>query len=560
MDKMRFPLLERGVETLGDWNPQLMREIQGRCRLRSVLLTGLCSIIGQALFLFWRYRTLTSRSGRCDQVEFQKTGKACVQVGTHYLLVNWQHWWLEVFTWGCILLMFGLVVGGSFLLISDLSREERRGTLTFISLSPQTARTILMGKLLGVPILIFVAALLAVPLHYVAGVSAQIAVVKIVNFDVLLLASCLFFYSLALLLGIVCHWLHGFQSWLGSMGIFMLLLLLKNNSVSHGAADWLSAFTPTILLPYVTSIFDQNRYVDIPFKHHDILGWQWFHLPFGRSGLLMLLFALVNYGFWTGWLWQPLQRRFRNPHRSLLSKKQSYLATICVITCYLGFSVLTSESRFDTNLVMVLMAHLLWFLLLIVFLLPQHQALEDWARFRNNNRSPRGQRQRTKDLLWADNSPTAVAIVINLGIAGILIMAWMVTSGHQNLREGFVGLLFNSILILILTLLNQVVLLQPLSNRNLWTTGTLLVPLILPTFLLVLFGLDTPQTGNPFVLLTPFSLAVAEKISLSSALPIVLLELGIIVGLSWQLKRQLNQAGESTSQRLFRGDQPVEPG
>ena len=55
MGKLHFPLFRAGVEILGDWNPQLMREIQGRIKLRNVLITILCSITGQGVFLFCWY-------------------------------------------------------------------------------------------------------------------------------------------------------------------------------------------------------------------------------------------------------------------------------------------------------------------------------------------------------------------------------------------------------------------------------------------------------------------------------------------------------------------------
>lgn len=72
MGKAQFSLVNRGIETLGDWNPQLMREIQGRLKLRSVLLTVFLSLIAQGLFLFWQYRTLDYRWGIAKQLNIEK--------------------------------------------------------------------------------------------------------------------------------------------------------------------------------------------------------------------------------------------------------------------------------------------------------------------------------------------------------------------------------------------------------------------------------------------------------------------------------------------------------
>ena len=52
-------------------------------------------------------------------------------------------------------MLVALLVMGTYLLIADLSREERRGTLNFIRMSPESAKNILLGKLLGVPILVY---------------------------------------------------------------------------------------------------------------------------------------------------------------------------------------------------------------------------------------------------------------------------------------------------------------------------------------------------------------------------------------------------------------------
>ncbi len=554
MGKLRFPLFSAGIETLGDLNPQLMREMQGRLKLRNVLITLLCSLMAQGCFLFWKYRSLRLALGTCKEASGLK-GQECVQVGTHYFQVNWQTWWLDVFSWGSYWLLLILVVGGSFMLMSDLSKEERRGTLTFISLSPQSARTILMGKLLGVPILVFLAVAIALPLHYASGFSAQIPALKIVCFDVLGLGACSFFYSLALLIGLVGHWLNGFQAWLGSAVMFGFLQLLNNFQISESAIDWLYAFTPMALLPYVTG-------TNIPdFPHHiDLLDWHWFRIPIGSGGPLILFFLMANYGIWTGWLWQPLQRRFRNPRIPLLGKKQSYGATACFIACSLGFSM-TAGGNSEAQIGFLMIAHMLWFLLLMVLLLPQHQALQDWARFRGSYQSVTGRIQRTKDLLWADNSPAWVAIAINLGIANLPIVIWALFHLQDDQMPALMGLLINSTLILIIALFNQVVLLLPIANRNLWTIATLILPVALPLTLVILFGAEPTNEGSGWFLFTPLSfLAIKSTTSVAQVLQTFVIQLGAIAGLTWQLNRQLKRAGESTTEKLFRQEAPLQLG
>lgn len=556
MGKAQSSLVNRGIETLGDWNPQLMREIQGRLKLRSVLLTVFLSLVAQGLFLFWQYRTLDYRWGNCETAEYRKIGVDCFQVSPEqFLLVNWQGWWLRVFSWSCIFLMFGLIVGGTFLLISDLSREDRHGTLTFISLSPQTARTILLGKMLGAPFLIYLAVLFALPLHYMTGLAAEIPAIRILGFDVLLLASCCFYYSLALLMGLASNWLNGFQAWLWSAGIVLLLLSLKQTSLTYSSIDWLYTLSPSVIFPLIyRDIMPTLTGVNLPLYSHRLADWQWFLVPIGRSVVGVGLFVLAHFGLWTWWLWRPLQRRFNNPTISLLSKKQSYWATACFFVCLLGFSFNSGNNSPSNMMTAVILTHFLWFLLMVVLLLPHHQNLEDWARFRRNYPSTKGKTQRFHDLVWADNSPTWIAIAINLGIAGLPILLWMLFLPENDSRVGIAALLFNSTLILIFTLFNQVMLLRPISNRNLWVMATLLGPTILPTFVLAMLGINPGQAWESLILFTPFAIAGIEKIPAFSALPIFGIHVSLVAGLSWLQNRKLTQLGESTSQQLLRGD------
>lgn len=93
------------------------------------------------------------------------------------------------------------------------------------------------GKLLGVPSLIYLTVLVAVPLHLWAGLSAKIAFSYILSYYAILIASCIFFYSAALLFGLVSRWFSGFQPWLGSGAVFLFLLTtFQITSSDHSGA------------------------------------------------------------------------------------------------------------------------------------------------------------------------------------------------------------------------------------------------------------------------------------------------------------------------------------
>jgi len=125
-------------------------------------------------------------------------------------VINWQMWWLDLFTWLSLIGIFALLVAGTYLLISDLAHEERQDTLNFIRLSPSHQQAFWSANYWEFPFCYLVAGL-AAPLHLWSGLAAEIPLSLILSFYGVLIASCLFFYSAALLFGLVGSWLGGFK-------------------------------------------------------------------------------------------------------------------------------------------------------------------------------------------------------------------------------------------------------------------------------------------------------------------------------------------------------------
>jgi hypothetical protein len=103
-------------------------------------------------------------------------------------------WWLEYSSLSEYYQHFRSFSGGNLSTNRQSFREERRGTLNFIRLSPQPAKTIFIGKIFGVPILLYLVCLLALPFHLGAGLLAGIPLSLILAFYGVLIASCAFFY------------------------------------------------------------------------------------------------------------------------------------------------------------------------------------------------------------------------------------------------------------------------------------------------------------------------------------------------------------------------------
>lgn len=174
-------MLSHWLTQLSDRNPQLLREIKGRVTRRNMLVTLALSLVTQLLIA--GYYGFPSDSAYAETSARQ--------------IMMWRHWWFDIFnttTWLALLLLLFL---GSYLLVEDIAKEERRGTLAFVRLSPESAQSILLGKLLGVPILLYAAIALAVPLHFWAAVNAGLSLLTIANVYALIATSCSFVYAFA---------------------------------------------------------------------------------------------------------------------------------------------------------------------------------------------------------------------------------------------------------------------------------------------------------------------------------------------------------------------------
>jgi hypothetical protein len=275
--------------------------------------------------------------------------KRCVRDALGNLAINWPMWWLEIFIWLSILSVLALLVAGTYMLVSDLDKEERRGTLNFIRLSPQSAKTIFLGKILGVPILLYLATILAVPLHLYAGLAAQIPLNEILCFYIAVAASCALFYSSAMLFGLTTSWLGGFQPWLASATVFVVFGI-SWLPLTRTAWDVLHFLSPLAILRYQLFLVDKGDF-DSLVENLDKL--QWFYSPVGTNIASGLALSLLVCGTGTYWMWQGWQRRFPNPSATVLSKRQSYLLVICCQVIFLGFA-LQSDPPADSNLIFYL--------------------------------------------------------------------------------------------------------------------------------------------------------------------------------------------------------------
>jgi hypothetical protein len=497
--------------------------------------------------------------------------------------INMQWWWKD--HWGyifhalSIVLIFSLLVGATYLLINNLAQEERQGSLNFIRLSPQSEQNILVGKILGVPILIYLITGLALPFHFLAGRSANIATSHILSFYTVLTAACILFFSAALLFGLVSRGLGGFQPWLGSGAVLIFLIIMLQAAIyspgfNHAAA-WLRMLSPFDMMAYLFP-----KLYNITYKNPELLpSLQFFYLPIGKSHLSILAAHLVNFSFWNYWVWEGLKRRFRNPNASLISKGQSYLLVTSLQIIFWGFTLQyvmnswksnsyssNATSSYDvnyqisTNLFFIGLFNLVLLIGLVAILSPQRQKIQDWSRYRHQDSANKSLLQ---DLIWNEKSPSPLAMLLNLVIISAPIIIWIVIApalgnnhiGHLDWvntigrMKTILGIVMSITFMMICVTIAQRMLLIKSAKRVFWAIGIVAGVVFLPLIFVAMLGYS--YRDSALWLLTSIPWMGMEKASTPLVFITLLAELSILAMLNYQLLRQVKLAGESATKALL---------
>jgi hypothetical protein len=556
---MRLNLLDQ----IGDWNPQLFRELKGRLKSRNVLIAIGLSLMAQFLLLNFFNNQLPniSRSYSKYCVEYDSASYACLKQGGDYV-IDWIMWWRDIFitlNWGIILV---LMLAGVYLLINDLDQEERRGTLNFIRLSPQRSRSLLTGKLLGVPVLLYLAAGAIVPLHLFAGMQADVPTVFTASYYLMLFAGCYFLYSAALLggfMGKLQGGIGGIQITTGTafLGIFLTAFL----------------FIPNYLFWNLFTVWaDFPQYITGSNSGADSL--QWFYIPLGQNLVLSHGFTLSALGVGSYWIWQALNRCFHSPGATLLSKRQSYGLVVSFQILMLGFFVRDwEEYAYDDHqflfaqVAVISSANLVLFLVLIAMLSAHRQTLLDWARYRHVESSSlqtvsgtaTSKRRRSslwQDLVWGEKSPAVVAIAINMLITAAILLPWIIF--HPEGMEKWtivVGLVISLNLVAIYASLAQLTLMMKNQRRGWWAMSAVALAIGLPLIAgVILYAEFRSGTATGLLLFSPLHwVSLIEGVPAFMPLLAIVGQWGAIALLNAQLAKNLKRVGASESKPLLAG-------
>ncbi len=571
------PMILNWLDRLGDYNPQLFRELKGHLRWRSLTIAGAISLVGQLL-------TLIYFAGKLPAIpEFDKfnrycTGKpeyehserlTCLLNPAGDFTLNWQLWWLDVFNCLSIISVMTLLLLGAHLLVTDLAREERRGTLNFLRLTPRSTASILLGKLLGVPALLYLVAFSVLPLHLGAGLAASIPLGYILAWYGVVGAIALMIYSAALVFGLSTSWLGGFQPWLGSLANFMLLSLASCRTPTGSASDFFGLLSPLTLLPYLIPPdllqFTNLTAGNVRYQLEGLNRMEWMGLPIGNNGIVLSTVMVLNAGVWTYWCWQMILRQFRNPSGNLISKRHSYLIVLCFEAILLGLST-TQEFGYNygqSSFQEVVVLNLIFCLWLIAVLTPGLQTLYDWARYRHTmpdgdlagKRHRVGLRSLLQDLLWGEKSPALLAIALNFAIVGTMLTIWCVAiylnanwAGYSTITslDGCIATTWLMLgMLLLCAAIAQRLLLMQTTKRTYWAMGTVGAVVILPPVILSMLSVSPVKQAGLWAL-TAMPWVAFEHLSVVTA---VLAAIGQLAATSLAIgtiQRQLRQAGASS--------------
>lgn len=558
------------IDLLSEWNPQLLRELKGRLKPRNILIAAIISIVGQ-LLVYLNYKSLLPvKEGITNRYcpgspppqlysDPYSTNTYCINDLNGHIMILDNLWWLDIFIFISIVGIFAFLVIGTYLLITDLSKEEHRGTLNFIRLSPQSAKDIFLGKILGVPILLYLVGALALPFHLTAGLLASIPLNLILAFYAVLMASCAFFYSAALLFGSVSHKIGGFQGFLAS-GSILLFLFASTDWLSYDYSyayidmpatpfNFLLLFNPAMTLPYlVQSTFLSSTAVGY-FGLPSSAQWGWYGQDIWSHAIASITFILLNFALWTYWIAQGLKRCFHNPTATLLAKSQSYWVTGSFIVIGLGFVLQTTKAQALFSNYTILLGFLVAFsVVMMLAMSPIRQTLQDWMRYRHLDKP----KNLIHDLLLGEKSPSTLAFALNLAIVMVFLAPAILLSPLKEYKIAtLVGLLITVNMILIYGTIAQWILLQKSQKRTVWVGGAIATLITLPQLSLIVLRIFPNDLAWPWFFSAFPILAVQHQISF---LPLLLSILGQWTALSlisFQMSRQLRKLGESSTKALL---------
>ena len=513
------------LDRVGNWNPQLLREIRGKLKLRNLLVAIGLSLLFQILLLLFYSQRIPN-----EECYAQIRGFGCAP--------SWQVWWIEQFrfiTWTEPSVLF---LTGVYSLGSDLSVEDYKGTLNFIRISPRSSSSILFGKIIGVPLLAYIGIGLLIPYHLITAIGAGVPIAFLLSFYVLMIGTAFLLFSTALLLALLSGWQAKFG---GQVSPSALLFSFVTFILFAPAFMWWNIFT---------TWSSYSKFV-VGGQINPIQA-DWWYLPITSNIWTSHIFTIVNLIILSLAIWRILERRFHNPKVTVVSKGQSYVITIYLEILMLGFCMQTGFAdkgfygEFQLVLLLIIyIANCVLFLAMIAALTPQRQSLLDWVRFgalSTTEEHPSGFGYILRDLIWSDKSPAPIAIALNLVFTQVPILIWVYSWTNASMRDkAMVVLASFTLTMLLFALIAQLGLFLKTRNPSAWVTGIISALTFLPVLIMLSLSIS-PDRYAGLWLFFGFPWLVVSNIKLSDIILAFAGQISVIVALTLQLIYQLQRA------------------
>ncbi|MFP4007057.1 MAG: hypothetical protein ACLFV6_03480 [Spirulinaceae cyanobacterium] len=541
-------MLDAIIDRVGDWNPQLFRELKGQLKPRGLVILGFLSFLVQLLIYLLFASQISINSDTPGYYVTRENG-----VGT----VNWTLWSGDIFVTLSFFAIFILLPIGTYLLTANLAKEAQNGTLNFIRMSPQSALDILIGKMLGVPALLYWGFAIAFPFHFAFGIGAGIPFYQVLGFDLILVAACTFFYSIALLVGLLPFENNTRSSlpWAVSLITLIYLIFIQGSIFSNGSfqsvLDILYLFHPGF---YLKSIAADTTY--FMFSRTNFIGWYTIDLATATNFLWLL--GLANFSLWIYWFAQALKRRFHDLKKPLWSKSQSYCISASFTVISLGFALSNLPDSNHYLLQLLGTQQVLYFFVamaLIIAISPLREQVQIWALHRPQYR--RG----IASFIFDEKSPAVLAGGINGAILYTGLVVYAIASAVFSSPEGdsdvfllgttLVCLVVSWILIVLIASVYQGLLLNKSRRRAVMAkSGLLTMVFLLP--LAIFFALLSSDLQPMLAwLFTPFGLFTVGKVTLVEIIFAFVGQSLAIAAVMTNIHNHIYRLGASESQVLL---------
>ena len=504
------------IGRVGNWNPQLFRELKSRFTVNTLITTAIVSISIQ-IFVF-----ASANNPIGSRIEHSLN------------LLNW-------------MIPLALMLGGVYTIVADLNQEEQRGTLNFIRLTPQSARNIFLGKILGVPGLVYLGVLFSIPFHLGLGLAA--------NFN---LATILLWYC--------------------TIGVATYLCLSLTILYTLYSRKYAILSTIFFSLPVSTFISSYNYLsnsviVDrggINNNGHTLLSW--FYIPIGNNiflfdGFIICTFLLVSY-----WVWVTIDRKYINLTSTSFKKADSYWMNIQFQIWLLGFAlpIVTSvggnrllaqtASRSSENFYILATFYTIstiWIFTIVPLILPNKWSIQDWVGDRRKHvtheHRQKWQQDIIQDLIWHDRSPIGLAMLANLLIpATIWGLSFGIFVGDREwLIKSICGIVIVSTLTLIQTIIISFIFIRS-QSRNSGAIPLIILMSVLPLCLgftgIVSSGYQALGVG--LFLCSPLAWMGVTQLSILNIGMIMMGQIGVLAGLTKLFQTRLQKLERSADRYL----------